>query len=382
MKVLHVITSLGQGGAEAVLYRLVEASPGDISHIVVSLRDEAYYGPRLRALGVEVHALGMPRGRATLSGVFELRRLIVRAAPDVVQTWMYHADLLGGLVARWVGARAVVWGIHHANLDADKTRLSTRIALMSCAFISSGIPTSIACCSHRAAAFHQAYGYRPDKFALIPNGLDLAKFSVDVFARRSVREDMGIDVETWLLGMVARWHPHKDHANLLEALALLKAKVGNFRCLLVGTGMDTSNVALTGKIAKLGLEKQVILAGPRDDVPAVMNALDLHVLSSSSEAFPNAVAEAMACGTPCVVTDVGDAALIVGETGWVVPPRDALALSDAMASALAALATQGRDILGEMCRARVAAEFGLDRMVGAYAKLWREAVEAGSEREG
>jgi glycosyltransferase involved in cell wall biosynthesis len=376
MKVLHFIANLGQGGAEAVLTRLIMASPPTIEHVVVSLMGDAYYGPRLRAAGIRVHTIESPRGRVTLGGLMRLRRIVVAASPDVVQTWMYHADLVGGLVARSASVRAVVWGIRHSNLAADKTSFSARAVARLCAVLSRWVPAAIACCSVHATAVHQAIGYQANKFTVIPNGYDLARFTPDDAARARLRAEWGVVGNEIMLGMVARWDPQKDHENLLKALANLMAAGVNFRCILVGTGMHESNTALAGLLHSLVLQDRVILAGPRDDIPAVMNALDLHVLSSAGEAFPNALAEAMACGTPCVTTDVGDAALIVGETGWVVPPQNSERLAQGIFEGLAVLSSRGRAVIGNECRQRIKENFSVDRMVDAYVTLWQRVIKA------
>ena len=248
-----------------------------------------------------------------------------------------------------------------------------------CANFSGWLPAAIICCSEQAARVHQGLGYQKSKFTVIPNGYDLSRFTVDESARNRLRAEWLITGKQILLGLVARWDSQKDHANLLRALAKLRAKDLNLQCVLVGTGVDPTNTPLVALIRELSLNDSVILAGARDDIPAVMNALDLHVLPSAyGEAFPNVVAEAMACGTPCVVTDVGDAALIVGDTGWVVPAQDAAALAHGIEVALATLLAKGRASLGSACRWRIEQNFGLAKMVLKYSELW--AVVSNSER--
>src|SRR5690606_10078664 len=149
----------------------------------------------------------------------------------------------------------------------------------------------------------------------------------------SVRSELDLGSNP-IIGFVARYDPLKDHDNLLQALSLLQVTDLRPTCLLVGTGLEQGNAALADRIVHFRLLDQIRLLGRRSDVPRVMNALDLHVMSSVSEAFPNVLAEAMACGTPCVSTDVGDAAAIVGESGWIVPPHDPKALAYAITSAL------------------------------------------------
>jgi glycosyltransferase involved in cell wall biosynthesis len=374
MKILHVITNLAQGGAEAVLFRLIVASTPALEHVVISMRGDAYFGPNLRTAGIEVHTLSMPRGRLTLSGLFRLRRLIIDAHPDVVQTWMYHADLVGGLIARWAGV-PVVWGVRNSNLDADTSSVSARIVSRVCGLISSWLPEAIICCSEKAARIHQVIGYRAEKFVIIANGVDLTRFAPDAAMRMRTRMAWGIRPDQTLLGMVARWDPQKDHDTLLHALAHLANRGMIFRFVLVGTGMSRDHAELCNNIDRLGLRDRMILAGPHEDIPAVMNAIDLHVLSSAyGEAFPSVVAEAMACGTPSVVTDVGDSAQIVGTTGWVVPPKDAEALAQGIQEALITLDASGREVLGQVARTRVQERFGLKKMVDAYVALWDSVV--------
>jgi glycosyltransferase involved in cell wall biosynthesis len=375
LKVLHVISNLGQGGAEGALYRLIAASSPGIEHAVVSMMDEAYYGPRLRAAGILVHTLECRRGRLTIRAVCKLMQVIRDSRPDVVQTWMYHADLVGGLVARFLGVRSVVWSIRQSNLDPDNSSLSSRIAARSCAFLSNFIPSAVVCCSSRAAKLHVAIGYQANKVIVIPNGFDLSRFSHDAEAKQRVRLDWNVAPNQILLGMVARWDPQKDHGNLLTALAQLKNREVNFQCVLVGTGMDLSNADLTSNIDRLGLTDRIILAGSRDDIPSIMSAFDIHVLSSAyGEAFPNVVAEAMACGIPCVVTDVGDAALIVGTTGKVVPPQQAKELAEAILQLLAELKTRGRLALAQGCREKIESHYDISRMVARFNSVWQKAA--------
>jgi glycosyltransferase involved in cell wall biosynthesis len=371
VKILHVITTLVQGGAEAVLFRLIVASTPALEHVVVSMSGDAYYVPKLRSAGIEVHTLNMPRGRLTLSGLLRLRRLIIDPRPDVVQTWMYHADLVGGLIARWAGV-PVVWGVRNSNLDTNTSSVSARIVARVCGLISGWLPDAIICCSAKAARIHQVIGYCAEKFAIIPNGVDITRFAPDAAVRMRTRMAWGIQPDQRLVGMVARWDPQKDHDTLLHALTHLTNRGVIFRFVLVGTGMSQDNAELCGIIDRLGLRDRMILAGPHEDIPAVMNAIDLHVLSSAyGEAFPSVVAEAMACGTPSVVTDVGDSAQIVGTTGWVVPPKDAEALAQGIQDALITLDASGREVLGQVTRTRVQERYGLKRMVDAYVALWK-----------
>lgn len=374
LRVLHVITGLNDGGAEAVLTRLVGAATS-CTHCVVSLMDAGKYGPLLREQGIDVFTLNMPRGKLRFWGLIALVRLVWSWRPNVMQTWMYHADLIGGLVGRCMKV-PVVWGVHNTVLEPGRSARSTIWVATLCAWLSRLVPVRIVACAQSAAAVHQQLGYDGSRMVVIPNGYDLSRFEPDEGARQRLRQEWSVPDGVPLIGMVARFDPYKDHANLLEALRLLRDQGQNFRVVLIGVGMDPSNTELVEWISKAGFQDVVNLLGPRSDIPAVMNALDLHVLSSSAEAFPNVLAEAMACGTPCVTTDVGDARWIVGTAGWVVPKSDPVALSQGCFSALNA----GEDHkywekMRIACRLHIQNNFGIDHVAHKYASAWRQAAQ-------
>jgi glycosyltransferase involved in cell wall biosynthesis len=334
------------------------------------------YAEPLRAQGVAVESLGMARGRVSAGGLVRLRRRIAQFRPDVVQTRLYHADLLGGLMARLAGVPPVVWAVHATELGEWGATWKTHLVRRCCAWASRSVPTLIVSDARSTAALHQKLGYPGTKLVVIRNGVDASTFRPDAEARARVRSGWGVAADETLIGCVARWDPVKDHENLLRAVARLASLRADFRCALIGTGMTAENAELTRLIERCGVAARVILAGPTRDVPAAMNALDVHVLASRSESLPVVVMEAMACGTLCVVTDVGDARDIVGELGWVVPPRDAAALTDAIEATLSERrggAARQRALAG---RARVIEEFSLAHMAREYADLWRRAAEA------
>lgn len=373
MKILHVITGLSNGGAEAVLFRLVADDQGSGNqHTVISLMDRGIYAARLEQAGCAVYCLNMARGRFSARGAIQLYRRMKALQPDVVQTWMYHANLMAGVAARLMGVRAIVWGVRQSNLDRDKNSRMTLFVIRLSALMSRFIPARIVCCSEHAVQLHRRAGFCARKMVTIPNGFDLKALPFSAGVRIKAREALQIDGRQPVIGMIARFDPLKDHSNLLAALATLKQRRYPFICLLVGPDMTPDNTALVALLARTGLNGNVRLLGPRHDVPALMNALDLHVLSSAGESFPNVLAEAMACGTPCVTTDVGDAAAIVGDLGWVVPARCPPALANAILSALEERHRepsrwQRRQADG---RSRIAARFSLGQMAAAYHTVW------------
>lgn len=370
MKILHIINDLDDGGAEAVLYRLCTGDKAT-EHQVVSLMGPGKYGPMLTECGIRVYALGMPRGKITLKALDSLKSIINSSKADAIQTWMYHSDLIGGLCAKFSGMNNIYWGIHHTTLLAGKSKFSTVLVSNINAALSWFVPQRIVCCARKSAEVHSQSGFNATKFTVIPNGYDLQVFKADRDSRERIRESLGIGDNQNLVGFVARYDPLKDHVNLLTALSKLKDTEEPPVCLLVGTGMDKDNAQLMADIERLGLTETVRLLGRRSDIPAIMNALDLHILSSCSEGFPNVLAEAMACGTPCVSTDVGDAADIVGESGLIVPPGNPEALARAISTMLAQRHT---DQWSERCAAaqkHIQENFSLETMVSRYHQVWK-----------
>jgi glycosyltransferase involved in cell wall biosynthesis len=374
MKVLHIITHLDQGGAEAVLYRLIEATHQKINHSVVSLHGAGVYGSKLRAIGVNVETLDMPRGRLKFTGLWRLRKIILGYSPDIIHTKLYHADLVGGLVALLSGAPPVIWTVNSSDLGKLRNSWKTRFIRRICAILSYGIPSAIIADANNTKRVNVSLGYSLKKFFVINNGIDLSSFFPDQRARQRLRHEFQIQEDMVLLGFIARWDPLKDHSNLLQALSIIKKNNRKFACMLVGNNMTSKNAVLMELIHKNELDDHIILPGPRSDIPAIMNALDLHVLSSFSESMPLAIIEAMACGTPCVVTDVGDAALVVGDTGWVVPPKEPNALAAGIEMGIGTLKKNGKDELGQRCRRVIEEKYSLEVMVDSYLKLWKKTV--------
>ena len=371
LHVVHIISGLGQGGAETVLHRLVTAPGQAVRHTVVSLGSEGVFGPLLRSAGIQVITLDMPAGRLTWRGLKRLHGLVKTEQPDVVQTWMYHADLIGGIVARTAGVRAVSWGIRNSGANLEKSSRLTHLIAWLCARLSGVVPAGIVACAQDAAARHQARGYRDDRMEVIPNGYDLSRWVARAGARQRLRAEWGVADDVPVFGSVARWNPLKDHANLLEGFAVCLRSVPDARCVLVGHELTADNAALMALIDRWQLRDKVILLGRRNDVPDVMSALDIHVLSSCAEGFPNVVAEAMAAGVACVVTDVGDAARIVGDYGWVVPAQNGAMLGQSMVAAQRELGTPAMEERLRLGRERVERLYSLPAMVAAYEKNWR-----------
>ncbi|HEY4210717.1 MAG TPA: glycosyltransferase [Steroidobacteraceae bacterium] len=366
MRIAIVITGLSTGGAEMMLLKLLEGVDRErFAFHVISLTTLGEIGPRIGALGIPVEALGMGRGRLDPLRVIRLTRRLRELRVDIVHTWLYHADLLGGLAARGAGLRTVVWGIRNSTLHPEKTSASTRLVVRLNAVLSRWIPAGILSCSTVARDVHLAAGYKGN-ISVIPNGFDLARFKPDEMARASVRTELRLPADAPLVGIVGRYDPQKNQEGFLRAAGLLKENNPRVHFLLAGGGVDRDNTRLMAASERAGVGDAAHFLGRRDDIPRLMASLDVLVSSASfGEAFPNVIGEAMACGVPCAVTDVGDCANIVGETGYVVAPEDISGLVDAMKELLA-LSPAERAALGERARARVQSHFDIRDVVRRY----------------
>jgi glycosyltransferase involved in cell wall biosynthesis len=375
-RILHLISgNLEAGGAELALYRLLSKLDRELfDPVVVSLRGGGSVGASLEACGVPVHSLGLQAGRPTPESAWRLMQIARQAQPDLIQGWMFHGNLAATLAGASLLRRVpIIWGMH-ASLDLKAEKKLT-VAVIRMGALLSAWPSRIVYVSRASVKQHEAIGYRSDRRLVIPNGFDCEAFRPDAQARASVRAELGLAEGAPLVGLVARYHPQKDHANFLAAASLLIAQGFNAHFLLAGYGMDPSNKELSRRILTHGLQGRVHLLGERHDTRRLNAALDIATSSSSyGEAFPLVIGEAMACGVPCVVTDVGDSPWIVGETGRVVPPRDPVALSAAWRDLLQ-MGSGPRAALGKRARARIVMNFSLDEVVGQYERLYAEVLD-------
>lgn len=368
-RVLHVISGLRVGGAELALYRLLAHWPKDrYTHEVVSLTPGGELLADFRKLGLEPVMLDLKRH--PLRSFLALMFLMRRRKPAIVQTWMYHADLLGGLAARLAGIRGVLWGVRCTDTPAGL--FGGRAVVRLCAWLSRAVPARIVCCAEAARAYHQGIGYSPGKLRVITNGYVVEPFAAA--SRERGRARFGLRAGEQVVGLVGRFDQQKDHRGFVRAAALVAARIPAVRFLMIGRGVDASNGQLAAWVAESGCADRFVLAGQQSEMPDCYAAMD--VLCSSScggEGFPNVVCEAMATGVPCVVTDVGDAAAIVADTGEVVAPEDPAALADAL---LRMLDSGDKALqLGARARARVEANYAMARMVGSFSALYTELGE-------
>jgi glycosyltransferase involved in cell wall biosynthesis len=370
IEVLHLATSFGRGGAELNLERLAtNMDASRFSNTIVAMRLR-YDGPmvqRVTQAGVRFRCLEMRAGVPDPIGFVRLLQIVREVRPQVLQTWMYHADLLGLLVGRLARVPVILWNVRSTHMN------HRGIARLVCRALVplSGLPSAVVANSQAGVRVHQELGYKPKKWVWIPNSLELTQFRPEPEARERLRRELRLGSDAFLIGLVARFDPMKDHGNFIRAGGLLSAENPNINFVLVGQTLDSANEHLMSMLKAAGVENRFHLLGLRDDVGRITAGFDIACSSSAyGEGTSNSVAEAMACGVPCVVTDVGDSALLVGDTGKVVPPRNPKAFANACLE-LIALSPQCRSALGTSARRRVERDFSIGATVARYEDLYQ-----------
>lgn len=365
------MVGLDVGGAETMLKRLIESNPTSIRNtVVVSLTSLGVIGESLRVRGVCVHTLGLRSAFGIPLVLWRLVRLIRANRPDIVQTWMYHADLLGGLAARFAGSCSVVSNIRSTAIPQGVLSM-TYWLIRLCAICSYFIPDRIICCANSAKSAHVKLHYDVHKMTVIPNGYDFSDFELHSDSRTKARSELGFDVGDIVIGIVGRFDPLKDFYNFVTAASIVSATRNDVKFLMVGRENEWSNVTLRSWIEKAGLVDSFYLVGQQTDVVYYLSVMDLFCLSSVNEAFPNVVVEAMAIGLPCVVTRAGDAADILGDDQFVVPVKDSVALADALLR-MCDLDPVDRRVIGEKNAKKAREEYGIEKIRNKYEEVYKE----------
>jgi glycosyltransferase involved in cell wall biosynthesis len=377
--ILHATTGLYQGGAERVL-AMVATDPAlaDFRHVVYSLLGGGTVACELRRAGIQVLSADLSRSGGGVLNIASLIRAARSLRPVVIQGWMYHGNLLASTLGAFSHA-PVVWSIHHTTLPA-RAPLKARVNMSLSAAISWVSPKRIVYCSDSAQRAHARRKFRGCG-CVIPNGIDTQRYRPGLERRAGIRDHLRIPQESFVVGTVGRFDPLKDYLCLLRAAREWR-RTGAARkmtVVLCGEGLCWENSVLVNWIRDFELTDDVILLGSREDVPDVLNALDVFTMSSRSEALPLALLEAMSSAVPCVVTDVGDCAAVVGRRDLTVPPEEPALLCRAWQE-IEALSQTGRSEIGEQMRERVICQWGRDRMVGDYRRVYEDLIQPAALR--
>lgn len=372
-KIIHIIIGLNIGGAELMLRRLVLHSQkeNNFEHCIISLTDLGIIGLELQDKNIRVYSLGMSSILSIPKTIYKLRKLIREIEPDVVQTWMYHADFLGGLAAKSIGIKNIVWGVRTTDVSQGSSRLTFYLS-KTCAKLSQYIPNTIICAAQVSRDHHISIGYDKTKMIVIPNGFELDLIVASKEDRLSIRKENNLSSSDIVIGSVGRFNAVKNQKLLVDVAAILIKKFPELKFMMVGRKNDTNNKELMFWIEQHGLENNFRLLGERQGIPRYLIAMDIFCLHSKTEGFPNVLVEAMASGLPCVSTIVGDSKYILKDFGITVPPNDAQALANGIANTIEKISQNEFEIesFRLLSRDYISKNFSIERIEELYSKVW------------
>lgn len=368
-KIIHVISGLGNGGAEACLFRLIIANP-DYTHIVISIKDKGFYGDKLAENNIKVITLNLRNYVFIIPILFKIKNILVNEKPDVIHSWMYLSNLIAGFIGYFLKIKNIIWSVH-GSVHLPSTKISTFIIILMCSFLSWIIPNYIVFVSNYSIKRHLKLGFCKNKIRLITNGFTI-KDEVNIYRNREFLErEFSILKDFKIFAMISRYHPVKDFKTLLLSLKKLKENFQNFKCLLIGHNIY-QNKELEFLVNSYQLNTNVLLVGEIRDITSLMSGFDLLFLSSLSESFPNVIIEAMANGTPCISTNVGDISLIIDdETGWVIPKSNPQAFSRSILLAINEM--DNKFLWNERrlkCISKIKNNYSFEKMNNKYVELW------------
>ncbi len=364
-KILYISPGMDTGGAENILFNIIKSKNTE-EVIIISLTDIGFYGMRLLNKGYKVYALNMQKNFLLIFKFIYLIILIKKFRPKYIHTWLYHANLIGGIAGKIARVGRIYWSIHH---DYEYSNFIMMIEMKILTILSHLVPNKIIYCSKRVQKHHLNNGYKKSISQTIENGISTSQFKPNKKFRIELRNKFNIGNDCLLLGNVSRYHPIKDHENLFKALSLLNDEKINYKCILVGSGLINKNNELLQKIKKFNLSDNVILYGKSFQIYKIMAGLDLHVLSSKKEAFGMVLLEAMSTGIACLSTDVGEAKNIIGNTGWIVNVSDPATLAFKISKIVKEKINL--DTFSSLRRGRILRKYSLEKMIKRYSQIYK-----------
>lgn len=365
MRFMHVITGLSIGGAEQAMFRLL-CHMEEKELMVVSLTTKGVLGKSLEANGFQVEALGMNFYNFPIV-FYKLYRLMKRHRPSIVQTWLYHSDLIGGLAAKVSGIRNIVWNIR--STDLRRGSFVTMLVRKFCAYLSFYIPIKIIVVAHRSKARHVQIGFDSSKIEVISNGFDVKDYEFSHADISSFRKSLGIRDGEIVVGCVGRFSQVKGQDIFVKAACNIVEKFPDTKFLMVGRGIEVTNIDLMTMFDDINHLSNFIMLGERSDIKLCLSSMDIFCLPSRSEGFPNALGEAMLAGVPCVSTNVGDAAIMGGVDIPYAIPDNIDDLTEKL-TFMIRKSEKERSELGKRLKLRIIENFSIQKMVARYKDIY------------
>lgn len=371
MKIAHIIIGLNVGGAELMLQRLVlnSSQKEHFEHCVISLTDLGIIGPKLQEQGINIYSLGMTSLSNLPLTIFRLRGLLKKINPDVVQTWMYHADLLGGIAAKSIGVKNIIWGIRTTDVAKSASKKTVYLSEL-CARVSHVIPTKIVCVAEKSKEYHVDIGYDETKFKVIPNGFDLSRFYLDSKKRQTLRNELSISEKELVIGHLGRFNTVKNHVNFIKACFLLFDKGYRFKAIMAGRDVTFENNEIASLFKTNDYKQMFSLLGEITDTPSFYCSADVFCLCSYSEGFPNVLGEAMACENVCLSTDAGDAYEIMSPHGIHIKSTSFVDIADAIESEILLAHRSQLKEIGRNNRKKIKDHYSIESVIEQFESLY------------
>ena len=375
MKILHVISGLKSGGAEGVMYRLIDNDKTN-DHYVISLTDEGFYGHKLKKKNIFLKCLHIKKNLKSIFIFFKLLRVIKKINPEIIQSWMYHGDIFGGLAAKLLGKKKIFWNLRNSDLSLKWSNKITIYLAKLNSLLSYFIPHKIISCSNKSTRTHLQLGYCKRKIVLIDNGFDTTKFNFKKKYRTFWRSNLKIYRKDMIFCFVGRWSLKKDFQTLFYAFRnflVTKKNKKKIKLLLLGKGIDIKNENLKKELTKYKLFKNVLLINETEEVNEILNVADIGIFSSKgNEGFPNVIAEKMLTKIPCIVSDVGDAPRIVGNNGLIFKKNNWIDLNKKINIIYDQFVLNQLDWKSKkfFSRKKIVENFSIKKMLKSYQDTW------------
>lgn len=335
--------------------------------MVISLTNIGEIGLELKKNNIKTHNLNLQKNMFFFIKVFRLIKLIRNNKPELVQTWMFHANVIGGFFAKLCGVKKIYWNFRHSNLKFRHSKFSTIFIDFILRLFSFIIPQKVITCSKNSILYYKNKYNKKLQYYYIPNGYDYSSSKNETYSYNDLEKT------PLRIGMLANFRSQKNFEGLFLSLFYLKKKTPKFKCYLAGENVNKNNKYIINLIKIHELEKNVILLGKIDNTKILFDKIDLHILSSTfGEAFPNSIAESMLNGIPNVSNDVGDASIIIGNEGWVLNENTPINLSNKIIDAYNFKINNPKKwlLLKKKCTEKIKNNYSIEKMVNNYINAW------------
>lgn len=360
LKVIHLIPSLDRGGAEMSLIKLVKNTNEILDHEIMTFSQKGSMSCELEEIGIPVHTLNFKK-TGYIKSIYIFYKFLKSNKFNIMQTWMYHADLFGLISAKLAGINSIFWNVRCSTVYINDKSIKKQLVLRTNAFLSKyvcGIITN----AHINKEVHIKYGYHNKNWSVIPNAFDTDKFcpSKDIYNKK--RHELAISSDEILIGFMARFDEFKDHETFLKVIEKLSIENKKIKGILVGRGIK--NAKITNNYKKK-LNDSLILIDEVCDTSTFYKIMDVHLLTSTSEGFPNVIGEAMSTGVPCVATNCGDCAEIIGDTGYISKAKDIQSIVNNIKKII-----QEKSEKSEAARVRIINNYSINIMCNNYHRIY------------